>query len=132
MDGGAEHIPVLEHHRAEVAADPDRDRLTIDLELGVRGNLLLHLGSGVEGIVGTRERRHDLVTHGLDDGPVPLFGRASHHIDANSHHIACAQIPHELVEPGGTDDVGEQNGEFNILAHVLQANGRPGRGTPQA
>ena len=35
MHRGAEHVPVLQYHRAEVATDAQCDRLTLDLELGM-------------------------------------------------------------------------------------------------
>src|SRR5262249_16763306 len=105
------------------AADANRYRLTVDLELGMGGNLLLHLGSRVQGVIRARKGRHDLIAHGLDDGSVPLLSRAPHDVDADRDHIACAQVAHQLIEPGRADHVGEQNCEFDILAHVFQANG---------
>jgi hypothetical protein len=51
-----------------------------------------------------------LVSHGLDDGALALFGRAAHDIDTNRHHIARAQVAHLLIEPGRADDIGKQYG----------------------
>ena len=36
------------HDRAEMAADPDRDLLTLDLEVRVPGNRRLHFDRGVD------------------------------------------------------------------------------------
>jgi hypothetical protein len=120
VHGGSKDVPVLEHHGAEMAADTDGNRLTVDLELGMGGDLLLHLRGGVQGLVGRWKGRHDLVAHGLDDGAVALLSRAAHHVNTNGHHIAGAQVPHQLIEPCRPDDVGEQNGELDILAHYLR------------
>src|SRR2546429_2992881 len=45
----------------------DGDRLSVDLQLRVRGDLLLHLRRGVQRGVGARKGGHDLIAHGLDD-----------------------------------------------------------------
>ena len=118
MHGGAEHVAVLEHHRTEVAADADRDRLAVDLELGVAGDLLLHLRRGVECLVGAGEGRHDLIAHGLDDRALALLGGAAHDVDADGDHVARAQVAHRVVQPGRADDVGKQNREFDVFSHA--------------
>ena len=61
------------------------------LQLGVRGDLPLHLPGGIEGIVGSREGRHDLIADGLDDGAVVLLGGLAHHVDAGGDHVAGTQ-----------------------------------------
>jgi hypothetical protein len=68
--------------------------------------------------VGGRESRHDLIAHGLDDGAVILIGRRAHDIDANSHHVACAQISQQFIQLGASDDVGKYDGYFYFFAHL--------------
>ncbi len=51
---GAEHVARLDHDRAEVAADPDRDLLALDLEVRVAGDGRLHLDRGVDRRVAVR------------------------------------------------------------------------------
>ena len=97
MHGGAEHVAILEHHRTVVAADADGDRLSVDVQLCVRGDLLLHLRRGVQGGVGARKGGHDLIAHGLDDRALALLGGAAHHVDADRHHVARAQVAHSVV-----------------------------------
>ncbi len=121
---GAKDVAVLKHDGAEVAANPDRHGLAVDLELRMSGNLLLHLRCSVERVVRGGEGRHDLITHRLDHRPLALLGRTSHHIDADGDHVPRAQVAHQLIEPGGADHVGKQYGEFYIFAHVIQANGK--------
>ena len=118
---GAEHVAVLEHHRPEMAADADRHRLAIYLELGMLGDLLLHLRGGIQGVVRGGEGRHDLIAHGLDDGAVIFFGGAAHDFDADGDHVARAQVAHQLVQTGRADDVGEQYGELGVFAHAVHA-----------
>ena len=60
-------------------------------------DLLLHLGGGVQGVVGGREGRHDLIAHGLDDGAMVLVGGSPHHLDAHPHHVAGTQIAQQFV-----------------------------------
>ena len=103
----------------EMAADADRHRLAVDLELRVVGDLLLHLRGGIQRIVGGGEGGHDLIAHRLDDRAVVLFGGAAHHVDADGDHVARAQVAHQLVETGRADDVGEQNGELGVFAHAV-------------
>jgi hypothetical protein len=117
VHGRAENVAVLEHHRAEVAADPDGHRLLVDFELRVQRDLLLHLGGGIQRIVGGREGRHDLIAHGLDDRAVVLIGGRPHHVDADAHHVARAQVAQQLIELGAADDVGEHDGDFDFFAH---------------
>jgi len=118
VHGGAEDVAVLAHHRAEVAADPDGDRLLLDFEARVQRDLLLHLGGGVQGIVRRGKGRHDLIAHGLDDGAAVLLGRPAHHLDADPDHVARAQVAKQLVQLGTADDVGKDDGEFDFLSHV--------------
>ena len=117
VHGGAENIAVLQHHRAEVAADANGDGLLVDFELRVQGDLLLHLGRGIQRIVGGREGRHDLIAHGFDDRAVILVGCGPHHIDADADHVACAQIPQQFIELGAADHIGEYDGDFYFFAH---------------
>ncbi len=44
VDGGAEDIAVLEHHRAEVTADADGDGLAFDFQFRMDANVMLHCG----------------------------------------------------------------------------------------
>ena len=81
---------------------------------------MLHLRGGVERVVGGREGRHDLIAHGLDDGALALLGGAAHDIDADRDHVARAQVAHDVVQPGRADDVGKQDGEFDIFAHAIR------------
>src|SRR6202042_2935956 len=101
---GSKYIPVLEHHRTEVAADADRNRLLVDFELRMRNDLPLHLRGGIQRIVGGGEGRHDLIAHGFDDGTVVLLGGDAHDVDADSNHVACAYISQQLVQLGAADD----------------------------
>ena len=117
MNRRTENVPVLEDHRSEIAADPDRDRLLLDLEGGVQHDLFLHLGSGVQGVVRGRKRGHDLIAHGLDDRTVILFGGSAHHLDADPHHVTGTQISKQFIELGAADDVGEYDGKFDFLSH---------------
>src|SRR2546430_1857701 len=129
MYGGAEHVAIFEHHRTVMAADADGDRLSVDLQLRVRGDLLLHLRRGVQRGVGARKGGHDLIAHGLDDRALALLGGSAHHVDADRHHVAGAQVTHGVVKPGRSDDVGKQDGEFDILAHecvmIIRERTRP-------
>ena len=118
MHGGAEDIPVLQHHGAEIASDPDRHRLFVDFQRGVSGDLHLHLRGGIQGIVCGWEGRHDFIAHGLDDRTVVLLGRRTHHIDADAHHVARAQITQELVQLGAADDIGKYDREFEFFTHL--------------
>ncbi len=102
-----------------MAADADGDRLAVDIELRVRRDLLLHLCGGVQRRVRGRKGGHHLVAHGLDDRALALLGGAAHHVDADRHHVAGPQIAHGVVQPGRSDDVGEQYREFDVLAHEL-------------
>ena len=115
--GGPEDVTVLEHHGTEVTADADRNRLTVHLELRMSQDRLLHLARRIECIVDCGERGHHFVTHGLDDSAVMLLRRGAHDVDADRHHVARLLIAHLLVKLGAADDVGEQNGEFDILGH---------------
>ncbi len=87
-------------------------------ELRMAGDLLLHLRGGVERLVGVGEGRHDLIAHGLDDRALVLLGRGSHDIDADGHHVPGPQVAHQLIEPCGTHDVSEQNGQLDIFSHA--------------
>ena len=107
---GAEHVTVLEHHRTEVTADADGDRLPLDLQLRVRRDLLLHLCRRVERGIGVGEGGHDLIAHGLDHRAVALLGGVAHHLDADRHHVTSAHIPHDVVQPRRADDVGKEYG----------------------
>ena len=95
-------------------------------ELGIAGDGFLHLRSGVERIVGDREGGHHLVTHGLDDRAVMLFGGLTHDVDAGRHHFACALVPELLIEPRRADDVGKHDGKFDIFGHREQMDERGG------
>ncbi len=83
-------------------------------------DLLLHLGGGIQGVVGRRKRRHHFVAHGLDDGTVILVGRGAHHVDANADHVPGAQITKQFIELGAADDVGEYDGNFDLFSHRPQ------------
>ena len=88
------------------------------LSCGVQHDLLLHLRGGVQGIVRGREGRHDLIAHGLDDRAVFWSVAAAHHLDADSHHVARAQVAKQFIQLGAADDVGKYDGEFDFLSHV--------------
>ena len=118
VHGRAENVTVLLHDGAVMATDPNRDVAVVVRELVVGRDLLLHPARGVHRIVGGRERRHDLVTHRLDDrAAVPLRG-GTHHLDAGRHHLTGELVAHRLVDPRGSDYVGKDDGEFDVRAHA--------------
>ncbi len=83
-------------------------------------DLLLHLGGGIQGVIGRRERGHYFVAHGLDDGSVILVGRGAHHLDADADHFPGAQISKQFIELGAADDVGKNDGNFDLFSHRQQ------------
>ena len=97
MHRRAEDVALLLHDRPEVATDADRDVPVVVIELAVDRNALLHALRGVHGVVGRRERRHDLVAHGLDDGaPIGLRGLA-HDVEATAHHLSRFDVAELFV-----------------------------------
>ena len=119
MDGRSENIAVLEHHGAEMSADADRDRLTFDLQFGMRADIMLHAARSIERVVRRGERRHDLIADRLDHGAMVLLGGGPHDFHAGQHHVARAQISHDFVDPRAADDVSKQNGQFDVFSHDL-------------
>ena len=101
-----------------MTADADGDRLAVDFEARVIADLLLHLRGGIQRRVGIRKRRHDLIAHGLDDRALAPFSGAAHHVDADRHHVARPQIPHDVVQPRRPHDVREQDSELYVFAHA--------------
>jgi hypothetical protein len=97
VHGRAEDVALLLHDGAEMAADPDRNVAILVIELAVARNALLHALRGVHGIVGRRERRHDLVAHGLDDGAMVGLRRLAHDVEATAHHLPCFDVAELLV-----------------------------------
>src|SRR5690606_22037437 len=120
-----EDVPLLEHHGAEVATHADVDLMPIDLELGVAGDLLLHLCRSVQCAVGGGKGRHDLIAHGLDDGAPVLLRGIAHDVDADRDHVARSQVAHQLVEPRGTDYVSKEDGELYVFSHAADRLRRP-------
>ena len=119
---GAENVAGLDHDRAEMAADPDRDLLALDLEIRVAGDRRLHLDRGIDRGVAVCERRHDLVAHGLDHGAAVLLGRAAHDLDADRDLVARRNVAQDFEQPRAADDVGEENCEFLVLPHAGPAS----------
>ena len=110
VDRGAEDIPVLEHDRTEMTADAYRNRLTLDPQLRMNPDVVLHPARRVERVVGRRERRHDLVADRLDHRAAILLGRSPHDLDARENHVARTQVSHDFVDPRAAHHVGEQYG----------------------
>src|SRR5687768_2030828 len=104
-----------------MTADADRDLLALDLEVRVAGDRRLHLDRGVDRGVAARERRHDLVAHGLDYRSAVLLGRAAHDLDADGDLVARGDVAQDLEQTGAADDVGEEDREFLVLAHRASA-----------
>ena len=49
-----------------------------------------------------------------------------HDLDAGLRPFPCAQVPMHLVEPRRADDVGKQDGEFDVFSHdLIQSQDRP-------
>ncbi len=107
MNRGAEYVAGLDHDRAEMAADPDRDLLALDFEVRMACNRRLHLHRGINGCIAVHKRRHDLVAHGLDDGTAVLLGRAAHDLDADRDLVARGDVAQHFEQPCAADDVGE-------------------------
>jgi hypothetical protein len=121
MHGGAEDVAVLEHDRAEVPADADRDGLPLDLELLMDADVVLHAAGSIERVVGRGERGHDLVADRLDHRSVVLLGRGTHDLDTGQDHIPGAQVAHDLVDTRAAHHIGEQDGEFDVFSHDLSS-----------
>ena len=117
MHGRAEDVAVLQHHRAEVPADADRDRLPLDLQLRMDADVVLHATALSASFGG--ERRHDLVADRLDHRSVVLLGCSPHDLHAGQDHIAGPQVAHDLVDARAADHIGEQDGEFYVFSHDL-------------
>ncbi len=110
VHGRAEDVPVLEHDRAEVTADANRDRLAFDFELRVCADIVLHAARRIERIVGRGKRGHDLVADRLDHRSMVLLRGRAHDLDTGQHHVAGTQVAHDLIDARAADDVGEQDG----------------------
>ena len=97
MHRRAEDVALLLNDGTEVATDADRDVTVVVIELAVDRDALLHAFRGIHGVVGRRERRHDLVAHGLDDGsPIPLR-RFPHDVEATADHLARFDVAELFV-----------------------------------
>jgi hypothetical protein len=93
-------------------------------------NAFLHAPRGVHRVVGRWERRHDLVTHGLDDGALVGFGGLAHDVEATAHHLTSFYVAELFVKLRAAHHVGEQDRNLHILTHgfLLEcARGEPGR-----
>ena len=95
------------------------DRLALDPQLGVRGDLLLHLSGRVQRIIRARKGGHDLIADGLDHGAVVLLGGLAHHIDAGGDHVARAQVAHGFEQARRADHVGKQDRKLDVFAHAF-------------
>jgi hypothetical protein len=117
VHGGTENVAGLEHHRAEMAANADRNVLPFDFQVRVAGDGRLHFHRGIHRLVAVTESGEDLIAHGLDHGAAVLLGGALHDVDADRDFVACGDVAEHLEQARAADDVGEEDREFLFLAH---------------
>src|SRR5262245_43765857 len=117
MHGRAADVTMLLDDGTEMAADANRDMAAVVCELLIGCDVFLHASGGVHRVVRRWKRRHDLVTHRLDDAAMVRFGRFAHDVEATTYHLPRFEVAELLVKLRAAHHVGEQNRNLDILTH---------------
>ena len=106
----AVQVAVLVDHLSGVESDPHLDRRVETVAVEV-AHLHLHLAGGRDCSTRRCERRHQAVTHLLDESSaVRLDGLACHLLDLSTD-LSGGVVADGLIQTGRLDQIGEQHGD---------------------